>query len=94
MDAETRRVIRSGDPLPDWARAAIGNACQLRLPMRDAIDARRQAEILRMLANRMEVLSHSKESTAAIMLQIQLEVRMTQQRLKSYPHADRNNRVA
>lgn len=83
IDTETARVIRRGDPLSDWSRQVIGRSVQLRLPLRDPIDARRLAAILREYANRLEVLSHSKDSADRVMMNIWMETRLAQGRLTS-----------
>ncbi len=89
MDAETRRVIRTGDAIPEWARACLGNSMQLRVPLRDPIDLRRCALILRDFANRLEVLSPSKDPAHSILLAASGERRMIQARLQSRPRGDR-----
>jgi hypothetical protein len=91
MDAETRRVIRTGDPIPAWARAIVGHSMQLRIPLRDPIDLRRAAEILRQFANRLEVLSARKDEAHSILLAAVGERRITQGRLQSLGGADRKS---
>lgn len=56
-DRAMRNVIARGDPLDEWQRSSIGKSAQLRLPLRDKVDLRRLAAILRDLANVMEVAS-------------------------------------
>lgn len=56
-DRAMRNVIARGDPLDQWQRDAIGKSAQLRLPLRDKVDLRRVALILRDLANTLEVAS-------------------------------------
>ncbi len=57
MDKGMRNIGRHGDPLDEWQRGAIGRSAQLRLPLRDKVDLRRLALILRDLANVAEVAS-------------------------------------
>ena len=56
-DRGMRNVIARGDPLDVWQRQSIGRSAQLRLPLRDKVDLRRLAAILRDLANVAEVAS-------------------------------------
>lgn len=91
MDAETRRVIKTSDPLPPWAREIIGHSMQLRIPLRDPIDLRRAAEILRQFANRLEALSARKDESHSILLAAVGERRLAQGRLQSLNGLDRKN---
>jgi hypothetical protein len=84
---EVLSVIHSGDALPQWMRDTIGQSAQLRLPLRDPIDLRRQAAILRELANRFDVMSRDKRSAQSIMFEAYGEIRTAQDRLKSYPRS-------
>lgn len=61
-DKGLRNIIARGDPLDQWQRDCIGRAAQLRLPLRDKVDLRRIALILRDLANRAEVISSLRHS--------------------------------
>jgi hypothetical protein len=89
---ELRLIQRTGDPLPDHVRSVVGKSVQLRIPMRDVVDLRRSAEILRGYANRLEVLSRSKQDdTAVLMLQAWAEARTAQARLQSQPGRGRKN---
>lgn len=83
MDAETRRVIETGDPLSGIWREIVGNAAQLRIPLRDPVDLRRCAIILRDLANKMEVMSHAKRTADSIMFEAKHETKAAQARLQS-----------
>lgn len=94
LDRETQRIIQTGDPLPEWARGIIGNSMQLRIPLRDPIDLRRVAEILRGFANRLEVLSSRKDDAHSILLAAVGERRMIQARLQSRPRGDRKNNAS
>jgi hypothetical protein len=58
MDAETRRIIETGDPLARWQRDIIGNAARLHIPLRDAVRLRHDAELLIELAATLRRLSH------------------------------------
>lgn len=93
IDRETRRVIATGDPLADHVRTVVGKSVQLRLPVRDPVDLRRQAAILREYANRIEMMSQSKDPADTIMLRFWAEGRQAQMRLQSRPQADRKKTV-
>jgi hypothetical protein len=82
---EQASIAKHGDPLPEYLRGVIGKSVQLRVPMRDAVDLRRTAEVLRAFANRMEVLSHSKLPSSTIMMTVYVEGRQAQARLNSRP---------
>lgn len=88
MHRDTKQVIRTGDPLPDWTRDIIGKSVQIRIPLRDPIELRRQAAILREMANRLDVLSRDKRPTESIMLEVWGLARSTQTRLKSQPKSE------
>jgi hypothetical protein len=94
IDRETARVIRTGDPLADWVRAAVGQSVQIRVPLRDQIDLRRSAEILRTFANELEKASHVKDGSDRAVMLAWAAARMTQARLKSRPTSDRKNGAA
>jgi hypothetical protein len=83
MDAETRRVLETGDPLTSMWREVVGSSVQLRVPLRDPIDLRRCALILRELANRFEVLSHDKRSADSVMFEAKHHGKVAQARLTS-----------
>jgi hypothetical protein len=83
LDRETARVIRTGDPLADWVRATVGQSVQIRVPLRDQIDLRRSAEILRTFANELEKASHTKDGSDRAVMLAWAAARMTQARLKS-----------
>lgn len=84
-------VIRRGDVLDEWQRQLIGPSGQLRIPMRDQIDLRRCAAILRELANRMEILSHVKTGEFSALLQTKGEIRAAQSRLQSQTASGKKN---
>lgn len=68
-DRGMRNVIARGDPLDEWQRASVGKSAQLRLPLRDKVDLRRLAAILRDLANTLEVagsLRNEEDFTALL----------------------------
>jgi hypothetical protein len=83
MDPETRRVVETGDAMTAMWREIVGNAAQLRIPLRDPVDLRRCATILRDLANKLEVVSHAKLGADSIMFSAKREVAAAQGRLKS-----------
>lgn len=87
LDKETVAVIHRGDAVPTWMRDLIGQSAQLRLPLRDPIDLRRQAIILRELAMRLDTLSRDNRPAQSIMFEAYGEIRTTQDRLKSYPRS-------
>lgn len=58
-----RNIMDRGDSLDEWQRQSIGRAAQLRLPLRDKVDLRRLAVILRGLANELEVASSMRTDT-------------------------------
>ena len=83
---------RTGAPLPEHVRSVVGKSVQLRIPMRDPVDLARCAEILRMFANRLEVLAKTRDpNTGTIMLNAWAEARNTQARLQSQTATARNN---
>lgn len=89
---DLRLIQRTGDPVPDHVRSVVGKSVQLRIPMRDVVDLRRSAEILRGYANRLDVLSRSRETDSAVlMLQAWAEARNAQARLQSNPRGGRKN---
>ena len=83
MDPETRRVVETGDAMSPLWRDIVGSAAQLRIPLRDPVDLRRCATILRDLANKLEVVSHAKLGADSIMFTAKREVAAAQGRLKS-----------
>lgn len=85
LDRDTARVIETGDPMSALWRDFVGTSVQLRIPLRDPVDLRRCATILRELANRWEVLSHDKRTTDSIMFEAKSTGRITQARLSSKP---------
>jgi CelD/BcsL family acetyltransferase involved in cellulose biosynthesis len=82
---EQAAIAKNGDPLPDHVRCVVGASAQLRVPMRDVIDLRRTAAILRGLANRMEALSTTRDPSPTIMLTVWAEFRTAQAQLQSRP---------
>lgn len=78
---ELHDVVRFGDVLPEWARGLIGRSAQLRVPLRDPISLRRVATVLRTLADRLETLSHSRDTAQHVMLSAYSAVREAQGRL-------------
>lgn len=86
---ETRalhNIVARGDPLEEWQRDTIGPTGQLRIPLRDKIDLRRVATILRELANRLEVMSSLRHvEDFGALLQAKGEIRSAQARLQSRP---------
>ncbi len=87
--ATVQRIVETGDHLSPMDRAIVGNAgMQLRFEIRDQIDARRIAEILRTFANRLEILSQPKKyaEREALML-MRFERGNAQARLASKPRA-------
>jgi len=83
VDRETLRVIETGDPMSSMWRDFVGTSVQLRIPLRDPVDLRRCAVILREMANRWEVLSHDKRTTDSIMFEAKHHGKMAQARLTS-----------
>ncbi len=84
-----QRIVETGDHLSPIDRAIVGNAgMQLRWEIRDQLDARRIAEILRTLANRFEILSQPKayKEREALML-MRFERGTAQARLASKPRS-------
>lgn len=82
---EQEAIAKHGDPLPDHVRCVVGASAQLRIPMRDVVDLRRSAAILRQLANQIEVLSHTRDPSPTIMLTVWAEFRTAQVQLRSKP---------
>ena len=84
MTRGLRNVARRGDPLDEWQRQCIGRAAQLRIPLRDQVDLRRCAAILRNLANRLEVMSEPRRfEECNALLQAKGEVSAAQGRMQS-----------
>jgi hypothetical protein len=79
--ALVRRIVTTGDALTPAERDALGGAVQLRFPLRDRLDLRRQAEALRMLAGKFEALSTQRISDYEAGMRARTEVRVTQARL-------------
>jgi hypothetical protein len=85
-------VIRHGDAVADHVRSVVGKSVQLRIPLRDPVDLRRCAEILRQFANRMDVAARNQHQDAGtIMLSVWAEARTAQARLQSHPPSVRKN---
>jgi len=87
MDRDTKRVIATGDAMSSLWRDMVGSSVQVRIPLRDPIDLRRCATILRELANRFEVLSHDKRTVDSIMFEAKHQGKMAQARLSSQTRA-------
>lgn len=83
IDRETARVIETGDAMSSLWREIVGGSVQLRIPLRDPVDLRRCATILREMANRWEVLSHDKRPTDSVMFEAKHHGKMAQSRLTS-----------
>lgn len=82
---ELLRAARIGDPASDHVRGVVHKSVQIRIPMRDVIDLRRSAIILRALCLEMERLSRTGDDTDTIFLAVWHEARKTQARLQSNP---------
>lgn len=82
---ELRSIARTGDALPQWCRDALGQSVQLRIPIRDVVDLRRTATILRVLASRMEVLSQDRRDSASVLFDFWSSARAAQAQLQSRP---------
>jgi hypothetical protein len=79
------RIIKDGDPFSPLDRMLIGDMrLQLRFEVRDQIDLRRIATILREFSNRLEIISDPKRyDQRSAMLMARLERKLTQGRLAS-----------
>lgn len=90
-DRGMRNVIARGDPLDVWQRQSIGRSAQLRLPLRDKVDLRRLAAILRDLANVAEVASSIRtEEDFSALLRFKAAVAVAQARAQSNTGSGRN----
>lgn len=90
-DAELNRIVQTGDALTPYIRDLVGSSVQLRFPMRDPIDFRRQADVLQSLVQRLRELSHSKQPADSVMLRARELVKATQAALTSKPRGYRKN---
>jgi hypothetical protein len=83
---ELRQVIRTGDPLSTMDRDIIGHGDRrLQVPLRDPIDLRRCATILRELANHLEVCSHMRGDARSALFAAHGYIRQAAGRLRSKP---------
>lgn len=79
-----RNVMARRDALDQWQRAAIGPSAQLRMPLRDQVDLRRVATILRGLANELEVAGSLRtETDFGALMRAKTAVKMAQARMTS-----------
>jgi hypothetical protein len=89
--AELRYTAKHGDPLSQMDRGIIGHGDRrLQVPLRDPIDLRRCAVILRELANHLEVCSHMRGDARGALFAAHGYIKQAAGRLRSKP--TRNNR--
>ncbi|WP_424137970.1 hypothetical protein [Roseomonas chloroacetimidivorans] len=85
-DGELMKVVKTGDCMDPWQRSLVGKSAQMRMPLHDPVDLRRQAAILRELANRLEAISrNTKETPFNVMSLAKTEVAAAQARMMSKP---------
>lgn len=88
---ELRYAARTGDVLSPMDRDIIGHGDRrLQVPLRDPIDLRRCATILRELANHLEVCSHMRGDARHALFAAHGHLKQAAGRLRSKP--TRNNR--
>lgn len=62
LDAnDLRRIAATGDALAEWQRAVIGSSARIHFPLRDVVQLRDYARVLRVVASKLEQLSTSKD---------------------------------
>ncbi len=85
-DENLRRAALTGDPLSEFDRDILGrSAARLHLPLRDPVDLRRLASILRNLANDLEVSSHMRGDARHALFSARWHIKMANGRLRSKP---------
>ena len=85
-DADLAYTIRTGDVLSPMDRDIIGHGDRrLQVPLRDPVDLRRVAIILRELATRLEVCSHMRGEARHILFTAHSHIREAAGRLRSKP---------
>ena len=66
-DEELMRIVNTGDPLAEMYRSIVGTSVRLHIPLRDPIQMRQVATVLRVLASKLESQSMSKGSAYEIL---------------------------
>lgn len=85
-DDGLRRAINTGDCLSEFDRDILGrSAARLHLPLRDPVDLRRLAAILRSPANDLEVSSHIRGDARHALFSARWHIKMANGRLRSNP---------
>jgi hypothetical protein len=83
---ELKRASLTGDCLSTFDRDIIGHGDRrLQVPLRDPIDLRRVATILRELANHLEVCSHMRGDARSSLFAAHGHIRQAAARLRSKP---------
>ena len=85
-DADLAYTIRTGDVLSPMDRDIIGHGDRrLQVPLRDPVDLRRCAVILRELANHLDVCSHMRGDARSALFAAHGHIRQAAGRLRSKP---------
>jgi hypothetical protein len=81
LPPDLARIVSTGDALGHVHRQFVGKAGQLRIPMTDPVGLRASATALRLLASRLEVLSHEKRDAGLVMMAAKIAIMQTQRAL-------------
>ncbi|MBC9176648.1 hypothetical protein [Pseudoroseomonas ludipueritiae] len=82
-ETELERIARTGDPLAEFYREMTGKSARIHIPLRDPIDLRRIATILRVLAGALETLSRSKERTFTVLFEARQKIKLADAQIRS-----------
>jgi hypothetical protein len=77
------RIASTGDALEDFYRDMTGKSARIHIPLRDALDLRRIAIILRVLASALEVLSKSKARPVTVLFEARHKIKLADAQIRS-----------
>lgn len=85
-DADLAYIVKTGEVLSPMDRDIIGHGDRrLQVPLRDPVDLRRCATILRELANSLEVCSHMRGEARTVLFAAHYHIKTAAARLRSKP---------
>jgi hypothetical protein len=61
QEDQLRRLARGEDPLDDWQRFLTGQSARIHIPLKDSVQIRDVARVLRVLSSAMELLANAKD---------------------------------
>jgi Mg2+ and Co2+ transporter CorA len=77
------QVADTGDALAKFHRQLLGNSVRIHIPLRDVVDLRRVATILRVLASTLDVLSRDKKRDFSVLFQARQAIKLADAQIRS-----------